>query len=262
MSLQVAVCARFLSLPIPPAARQGAAGRSETCRRPSMTIGEATPGMPPRSMRMPRATTCGSANTSATSLIGPAGMPAARARQAGRRAALWPTSGASGRRAPAGSPPGRHWWRSGHPRPARPAEQRAEPAELRVVAHRDDDVTVGDGEALVGHDIRMRVAHPVRRLARDQIVHRLVGEHGHLRIEQRHVDMAALPVASRSAQRRQDRDRRIEAGEDIGEGDADLLRLAGGLAGQVHDPAHALDDEVVAGARGIGPSWPKPVIEQ
>ena len=33
---------------------------------------------------------------------------------------------------------------------------------------------------------------------------------------------------------------------------ADLLRRAVGLAGQVHDPAHALDDEVVAGARRVG----------
>jgi hypothetical protein len=53
-------------------------GRSETCRRPSLTIGEATPGIPPRSIRSPRATTWGSAKTSATSLIGPG-------RDAGRR---------------------------------------------------------------------------------------------------------------------------------------------------------------------------------
>ena len=46
--------------------------------------------------------------------------------------------------------------------------------------------------------------------------------------------------------------RRIDAGEDVGEGDAGLLRLAVRLAGQVHDAAHALDDEVVAGARRVG----------
>jgi hypothetical protein len=50
----------------------------------------------------------------------------------------------------------------------------------------------------------------------------------------------------------EDRVRGIEAGEDVGEGDAGLLRFAGRITGQVHDPAHALDDEVIAGARGIG----------
>ena len=45
-------------------------------------------------------------------------------------------------------------------------------------------------------------------------------------------------------------------------GDAGLLRLAVRLAGEVHDAAHALDHEVVAGARRVGSVWPKPVIEQ
>ena len=35
------------------------------------------------------------------------------------------------------------------------------------------------------------------------------------------------------------------------------------LAGNAHQPAHALEDEVIARQRGVkGPSWPKPVIEQ
>ena len=44
----------------------------------------------------------------------------------------------------------------------------------------------------------------------------------------------------------------IDAGEDVGIGDADLLRLAVRLAGQVHDAAHPLDHQVVAGAVRIG----------
>ncbi len=60
------------------------------------------------------------------------------------------------------------------------------------------------------------------------------------------------PGGRAADQRRLDRRDRVDAGENVGEGDADLLRLAVGFAGQVHHPAHALDDEVVAGARRVG----------
>ena len=56
------------------------------------------------------------------------------------------------------------------------------------------------------------------------------------------------PVSSRRRSAARIADRRVDAGEDVGEGDADLLRLAVRVAGQVHDAAHALDHEVVAGA--------------
>ena len=73
------------------------------------------------------------------------------------------------------------------------------------------------------------------------------------------------PVRAR-AQRGEDRDRRIHAGREIGDGDADFLRPAAGLvvalAGDAHQTAHGLDDEVVARDVRIGPVWPKPVIEQ
>ena len=108
----------------------------------------------------------------------------------------------------------------------------------------------------------MGVAEPARRPARDEIVQRLVGEHADLAVHQRHVDMAADAGDGAARERGLDRHDRIEAGEDVGEGDADLLRPAGGIAGEIHDSAHALDHEVVARARGIGPVWPKPVIEQ
>ena len=113
-------------------------------------------------------------------------------------------------------------------------------------------MAVGDREGLVGRDIGMGIAEPAGRLAGDEIVHRLVGEHGDLGVEQGHVDMAAGPGRLAAAQGREDRVGGVEAGEDVGEGDAGLLRLAVRIAGQVHDPAHALDDEVIAGACGIG----------
>ena len=53
-----------------------------------------------------------------------------------------------------------------------------------------------------------------------------------MRVEQRHVDWLAAPGALALGQRRLDRDHAVEPGEDVGEGDADLLRLAVGVAGQ------------------------------
>jgi hypothetical protein len=53
-------------------------------------------------------------------------------------------------------------------------------------------------------------------------------------------------------QRGEDRDRGIDAGEQIGGGDPGLLRRTVGLAGDRHHPAHPLNDEVVAGARRVG----------
>jgi hypothetical protein len=62
------------------------------------------------------------------------------------------------------------------------------------------------------------------------------------------------------AQRRQDRGHGVHAGEQVGDGDADLLRPAAGRvvgdlgarrAGDAHQPAHALDRVVVAGAVAV-----------
>ena len=63
---------------------------------------------------------------------------------------------------------------------------------------------------------------------------------------------APSPAPSRRWERGEDRDAGIYAGEQVDDGDADphrpAARLAVGQAGDAHHPAHALDDEVVAGA--------------
>ncbi len=125
-------------------------------------------------------------------------------------------------------------------------------AELGLVADGDDDVAVGDRERLVGDDVGVRVAEAARGAAGDEVVHRLVGQHPDLGVEERHVDVLAGAGALAGDDRRLDGDHGVEPGEDVGEGDAALLRLAVRRAGQVHDAAHALDDEVVAGAVGVG----------
>jgi hypothetical protein len=74
------------------------------------------------------------------------------------------------------------------------------------------------------------------------------------------------PLRSRWAMGGNDREPGVHAGDHIGDGDADALRAAAfavvALAGDAHQAAHALEHQVVRGARGIGPLGPKPVTEQ
>src|SRR5687768_8554279 len=98
----------------------------------------------------------------------------------------------------------------------------------------------------------MGVAHAFRRYAGNEIVHCLVGQHARLGIEERHVDERALPRCIAAAQGRERCDDGIDAREDVGERDADLLRLAIRQSRQVHDAAEALDHEIVAGPARIG----------
>ena len=99
----------------------------------------------------------------------------------------------------------------------------------------------------------MRVADPLRRNARGEIVHRLVGEHADGGIDQRGIDIAALAGALAPLQRRQDADHRIDAGEDVRHRHAGAGRLAVRRAGQRHEAADALRHQIVAGARRIRP---------
>ena len=113
-------------------------------------------------------------------------------------------------------------------------------------------MAVGGGKDLIGHDIGVGVAETMRSGARGQVVHRLIGQHPDLGVEQRHIDMLPLTGALAVGQCRLDGDDRVEAGEDIDIGDADLLRFALGCAGQVHKAAHGLDQKVVTGPRRVG----------
>ena len=133
------------------------------------------------------------------------------------------------------------------------AENIAELAELPVVAGRDDDVAVGDRKDVVGHEIGMAVAEPARSDAGNQIIQRLIAEHRHLRVEQGAIDEGALAGARAPEQGRLDGIGGIEAGEDIGDGDARFRRRPVGVAGEVHGPAHALNLEIVAGPGGVRP---------
>src|SRR5206468_7172686 len=82
-----------------------------------------------------------------------------------------------------------------------------------------------------------------------------------LGIEQGHVDMRALPAALAPIEGGEDRDAGVEAGEEVDDRNADAHRPAAGLAvrkaGDAHQPAHALDDIVVAGTVGVGAVLPE-----
>jgi len=136
------------------------------------------------------------------------------------------------------------------------AEQFAELGELAVVADGDDQVAIAGLEDLVRHDVLVGIAHAARRLASGQVVRAEVGQHRHLRVQQRHVDDLALAGRVAMAQRGQDRDRRIHAGEQVRHRHADLLRSAAGqrigFAGDAHQPAQALHRVVVTGAVPVG----------
>ncbi|MNS90590.1 hypothetical protein D3C72_1246460 [compost metagenome] len=101
----------------------------------------------------------------------------------------------------------------------------------------------------------MRIAPAARRLAAGQVVGVHVGQHRHLHVQQRHVDVLAFAGAVAVRQRRQHGDGGVLASHQVGDGHAGLLRAAAGqvvaLAGQAHEAAHALDDEVIARARGV-----------
>ena len=128
----------------------------------------------------------------------------------------------------------------------------AEALELPVVADRQDEVAVGAGHDLVGHDVRVLVALALGDLARGQVVEPLVDQPGDLGVEQRQVDLLASAGLVAVMQGGQDRGHGVHAAHDVGDADPDLVGLALDRAGQAHDPAQALGQVVVAGARRVG----------
>ena len=104
----------------------------------------------------------------------------------------------------------------------------------------------------------MAVAAALGCVARDQPVHRLVGEEGRLHVEHGEVDVFALAGLVAARQSRQHADRGVHAGHEIDDRHADLLRPAArhavAFAGDAHEAAHGLDHEVVGAARARGQS--------
>ena len=137
------------------------------------------------------------------------------------------------------------------------ADDATQSTVLRVVADRHDQVALAALEDLVGHHVRMGVAHAGRNLSREKVVDGLVRIDRHHAIEQRHVDVLSLAADVAMFQRSEDGRGRIHAREQVGDGDAHFHGFITGrplgLAGHAHQSAHALKYEVVAGQRRVRP---------
>ncbi|PAV92739.1 hypothetical protein WR25_05610 [Diploscapter pachys] len=137
------------------------------------------------------------------------------------------------------------------------ADRLAQRDELRIIAAGDHEIAVRGAEDLIGHDIGVSVAISAGCLAGGQVILALVAQHRDLHVEQRHIDMLAEACRRAVQQRGLDRDDRIEAGHQVRYRDADLLRAAAwqivALAGDAHQPAERLNDEVIARLGGARP---------
>ena len=80
--------------------------------------------------------------------------------------------------------------------------------------------------------------------------------------EQVDLDPLALAGGVAVAQRGQDPDRGEQPGQHVDQRHAHLLGLAVGRAGDAHQAAERLDQQVIAGQLGAPSPAPKPVIEQ
>ena len=141
-------------------------------------------------------------------------------------------------------------------RPLRVPSDLAKARELAIVANGQNHVAVGRGKALVGHDAGVGIAHAARHHAADQVVRGLVGQRGHLYIQQGGVDVLAQARVAALLQCGQDADGGVQAGEDVGQRHAHFLRASAvftvGHAGDAHQAAHGLNQKVVARPRRVG----------
>src|SRR2546430_4132207 len=117
---------------------------------------------------------------------------------------------------------------------------------------------IARAERLIRNDRRMDVPlgpwdRPVREVTRG-----LAREQRHLAADHRRVDDLALAGALTRVQGGGDRERGEHARDHVRLRDADHDRIAPGLAGEAHDPAHSLHDEVVRGPRATRTVLPEP----
>ena len=131
----------------------------------------------------------------------------------------------------------------------------AEAGELRIVADGKDEGPVACRIGVVGHDGGMGIAPARRHIAVGEAGDALVDQPGDLGVEQGDVEMLALAGGAAVMQRGEDGVGGIHAAHHVGDADAGLGRLAAFRirpAGERHQPAHPLDEKVVAGPVRIG----------
>lgn len=90
-------------------------------------------------------------------------------------------------------------------------------------------------------------------LAADEAAAGNVGQGGGLAVAQRNVNVLTLAGLAAAQERRHDAVAGVQAGREIGHGDADLDWGPVAGAGDVHETKFGLDHDVVAGTVGVGP---------
>ena len=101
----------------------------------------------------------------------------------------------------------------------------------------------------------MGIAGTSRHLPADQEICPQIGEHGNLGVKQSHIDGLALTSALGMSQGGKDPDRRIHAGEQVGNRHANFLRSPSkvvAFAGDTHKPTDTLHGVVVSRSITIG----------
>src|SRR5580658_5476188 len=137
--------------------------------------------------------------------------------------------------------------------PVRPFNRLAEPGEHPRRARGDVDVAIAGREHAGGDTGRMIVAGLARHLAFHQPAAGLEVEHEDLRLQQRGRHPAANPGAFAVEDRHHAAQRQQVAGGQVVDRDADAHRPAARLAGDRHQPAHALRDLIDAGTMPVRP---------
>ena len=101
----------------------------------------------------------------------------------------------------------------------------------------------------------MRVAHALGHFTANQIIGILVGKPAHRAIEQRHIDVLTFAAGMAFVKRGHNAHRRIHAGHQVGNGNANFLRPATrqivALAGDAHHTGHTLNHEIVTGTVAV-----------
>ncbi len=208
---------------------------------------------------MSRATTCGSSNTSDSLLIGPQPIFSASSRSIHQAVGCCCITGVSVSVTS---------WRL----PTRAALVTKRGSSSRCVRLNASQKRLNVGslptdstmwpscgrEHLIRHDVRMLVAQPRRVFTGRQVVHPLVRQPCHVRVQHADIDLLPLPGQVAMPQRRQDADAAVQPGEQVRHRHADLLRQSIRLAGQAHDAAHRLDQAVIARPRRIRPGLAEP----
>ncbi len=143
-------------------------------------------------------------------------------------------------------------------RPAGVAQRRCQGGELPVVADRHGQPAVGGGEQLIGHDVGVGVAVARGVVPGHEHVLADVDQRGQRRLEQRdlHVRAARRGAALARQQGGLDRVRRVQAGQQVDDGHAQLHRRAVGLPRDAHQAPRRLHGEVVARPRSQGAHRP------